>query len=433
MPTYEEPRSSEATRYAALLSLPDELILNIINQLPPLPRPRQKTLIALTATCRQLRRSATEILLLHPVVDVRNVHLLVRTYLQYPDLARQATGLEFTTRENATVSEPSFLLSLSVPGKPCAKACYGIINKTSMSARGKKEWRRQISWGYQDAYICVLLVMLPKLEELRCGTGVMSNLDILTHIFHMDDKHDSEYVRDAFATVSSRLQCLEIPLAWYEEPYSFPCSLQNLRGCSSLKHLTMPSEALVSSLWDDMIEAAYKFFHLGVMPPAHLNWESPEMLPKNLETLTLSIRHKYQATALSVALCHLLCTMLVFKSCPKMRRITLYFHHRSTANIFQKESMPILNGPATGLGVEIVVQVRDTVTLAALSKIIPWPPISSNFAASETELMLYDIRGLLREMSRDMYRRSAIDGLRLRFVHGSERGRIKNGKNGICS
>jgi hypothetical protein len=430
MGTYEGPRSSEATHYAALLSLPDELILNIINQLPPLPRPRQKTPIALTATCRQIRRAATEILLLHPVVDVRNVHLLVRTYVQYPELARQATGLEFTTRENATVSEPSFLLSRSVPGKPYAKACYSIINKTSISARGKKDWRRKISWGYQDAYICILLVMLPKLKELHYGTGVMNNLDILTHIFHMDDRRDNEYVREAFATVSSRLQCLETPLTWYEEPYSLPCSLQNLRGCSLLKHLTIPSEALVSSLWHDVMGAAYKYFHLGLMPPAHLDRESREMLPKNLETLTLSIRHKYQATALYAALCHLIGTMLVFKSCPKMRRITLYFHHWSTADIFRKESMPTLNSPAVGMGVEIVVQVQDTLTLAALSKIIPWPLISSDSAASDAELMVCDIRGLLREMSREIYRRSAGDGLRLRFVHGSG-SRIENGKSGM--
>jgi hypothetical protein len=120
-----------------------------------------------------------------------------------------------------------------------------------------------------------------------------------------------------------------------------------------------------------MMEAAYKFFHLGLMPPALLYGDSRERLPKNLETLTLSIRHKYEATALYAVLCHLLGMMLVFKLCPKMRRITLYFHHRSTANIFRKESMLILNGPATVLGVEIVIQVRDTVTLTALSKIIP--------------------------------------------------------------
>jgi hypothetical protein len=433
MAIYEGTRSSEATHYAALLSLPDELILNIINQLPPLPRPRQRTLIALTAICRQIRRSATEMLLLHPIVDVRNVHLLVRTYLQYPELARQATGLEFTTRENATVSEPFFLLSRSVPGKLYAKACYGIINKTSISARGKKDWRRKISWGYQDAYICILLVMLPKLKELHYGTGVMNNLDILTHIFHMDDRRDNEYVREAFATVSSRLQCLETPMTWYKEPPSFPCSLQNLRGCSSLKHLTMPSEALVFSFWFGLREAAYKLILFRPMPPASLDRESHGRLPKNIETLTLSIRHKCQTRALHAALRHLLGRMLAFKLCPKMRRITLYFHHQSTADEFRKERMPIFNGPATELGVEIVVQVRDTVTLTALSKIIPWPLISSNFAASETELMVCDIRGLLREMSREMYRRSAVDGLGLRFVHGSERDRNENGKNGMRS
>jgi hypothetical protein len=92
--------------------------------------------------------------------------------------------------------------------------------------------------------------------------------------------------------------------------------------------------------------------------------------------------------------------------------------------------MLILNGPTTVLGVEIVVQVRDTVTLTALSKIIPGPLIRSNFAASEMELMVCDIRGLLREMSREMYRRGAGDGLRLRFVHGSG-SRIENGKNGM--
>jgi hypothetical protein len=106
----KKQHTSRSKHMARLLSLPNELILAIFDQLPPIPRPRQKTLVALTATCKHIRPLAREQLLVQPVIDVHRVHLLVRIYLRYPELVNRATSLEFSVDQQKDVpfGEPNF-------------------------------------------------------------------------------------------------------------------------------------------------------------------------------------------------------------------------------------------------------------------------------------------------------------------------------------
>jgi hypothetical protein len=129
-------------------------------------------------------------------------------------------------------------------------------------------------------YVCILVVMLPKLKALLLGTALVSHFGILASLFYMDEKRDDEYVCKAFAAMSSRLQCFETPLVWYKWPRRFPCSLQSLRRCTSPKHLTLPDTALMASVWQEMGEAIHNSVQLGHTHPVNLNLKSREGLPK---------------------------------------------------------------------------------------------------------------------------------------------------------
>jgi hypothetical protein len=394
-------RSKPTTR---LLSLPNELILAIFDQLPPLPRPRQKTLLALTATCKHIRPLAREQLLVQPVSDVHHVHLLVQNYLRYPELVNRAISLEFSVdqQKNVALGEPNYFVTLKlVPDNACVEACHHFINTTSISERGKLEWIRDITRRYQRAYVCILLVMLPKLKALLLGTALVSHFGILANLFHMDGKHDNEYACEAFAALCPQLQCLETPLTWYKEPRRLPCSLQSLRRCTSLKHLTLPDTVLMDSLWQEMGEAIHNSVQLGQGYPANLNPKSRERLSESLETLTLSIRDKYSTSHFAGAVGYMLDVMRVFKTNPNLRMITFYFHHRSTAENFRKEDMLLVVTYATKIGVQVVIQAQD---IARLGKALhdPHPTLhmktSSEVGPSEAELMVYETRGLAKEI-----------------------------------
>jgi hypothetical protein len=389
---------------ARLLSLPDEVILAILNQLPPLPRPRQKTLLALVATCKRIQPLARDQLLVQPVIDVHHVHLLVQNYLRYSELVNRANSLEFSVNQQQFVplGEPYFYLRLkSVPNNACVEACHHFINTTSISQRSKSEWIRDISRRYQRAYVCILLVMLPNLKELLLGTALASHFAIMASLFHMDDQRDDEYVHEVFAAIASQLQYLETPLIWYKEPRQFPCSLQNLRKCTSLKHLTLPDTALMASVWQEMREAMHKSTHLGQAYPANLNPDARERLPKSLETLTLSISHNSSTSFLATSVGYLLDMMQRFKTNSNMRVITFYFQHRSTAEQFRNEDMLLVAKYATEIGVQVVVQVQDT---ERLGKALQGPQTLHHLESkpdvgpSETELIVYEIRGLAREI-----------------------------------
>jgi hypothetical protein len=350
----KKQHTSRSKHMARLLSLPNELILAIFDQLPPIPRPRQKTLVALTATCKHIRPLAREQLLVQPVIDVHRVHLLVRIYLRYPELVNRATSLEFSVDQQKDVpfGEPNFFHTLKlVRDNACVEACHHFINTTSISERGKAEWKRNITQRYERVYVCILVVMLPKLKALLLGTALVSHFGIPASIFYMDEKRDDEYVCMAFAAMSSRLQCLETPLVWYKWPHRFPCSLQNLRRCTSLKHLTLPDTALMASVWQEMGEAIHNSVQLSHTHPANLNLKSRERLPKGLETLTLSIRDKYSTSNLAGAVGYLLDMTRIFKANPNMKMITFYFHRRSTAQHFRKEDMPLVITYARKIGV----------------------------------------------------------------------------------
>jgi hypothetical protein len=403
--TMNRKEHTPGPKYAArLLSLPNEVILAILNQLPPLPRPRQKTLLALTATCKRIRPLARDQLLVQPVIDVHHVHLLVQNYLRYPELVNRANSLEFSVDQQQVVplGEPNFYLTLKlVPDKACVEACYHFIKTTAISQKGKSDWIRDISRRYQRAYVGILLVMLPNLKELLLGTALVSHFGILVSLFHMNDKHDNEYVREVFEAMTSQLQCLETPLIWYKEPRRFSCSLQNLRKCTSLKHLTLPDTALMASVWQEMREAMHKSAHLGQAYPANLNPEARERLPKSLETLTLSISHNNSTSTFAGAVGYLLDMIQIFRTNPNMRVLTFYFHHHSTAEHFRKEDLPLVAKYATVIGVQVVVRVQDT---ESLGKALQGPPTlrrlesKPDVGPSKAELMVYETRGLAREI-----------------------------------
>jgi hypothetical protein len=201
-----------------LVTLPEELLLCIIDEFPQLPRHRRNALLSLPQTCRYLRRITLKMLWTQLVVHIYNVHALVRAYLTNPELAEITKSIEIVThvREgyvNKQRSERSHRRALArfAPDldEPFREACIRIIEGTSISAQGKQDCIFDLGHDYPNAFTCVLLSMLPTLSCLLLGTGEISHFPFLKALSERDyfrDHPDNLLLMGTF--IPSRSICL---------------------------------------------------------------------------------------------------------------------------------------------------------------------------------------------------------------------------------
>jgi hypothetical protein len=121
------------TRTKHLLDLPNELLLDVLNNLRILPRQRRTDLIPMVLVCRRFRPLATETLLLQLVVHTYNTHLLVHTYLQYPAITARVYSIELLThgpwisKRKATLAPNLWIYTLLNLDDQFKTACTTII------------------------------------------------------------------------------------------------------------------------------------------------------------------------------------------------------------------------------------------------------------------------------------------------------------------
>jgi hypothetical protein len=79
---------------ATILGLPDELLLEIIDHLPFLPRDRRSKLVKLAAVNRRMGNIATDLPHKNLLVNIQDLKLLLDLYIAKPYLADKVTGLD---------------------------------------------------------------------------------------------------------------------------------------------------------------------------------------------------------------------------------------------------------------------------------------------------------------------------------------------------
>ncbi|KAF2828326.1 hypothetical protein CC86DRAFT_437496 [Ophiobolus disseminans] len=183
---------------ASLLSLPGEILLQVVARVSSIPEEKQRTLKNASLTCRRLQPIAQEVLLEEPCV---NMYLLPSLTLAYaknnrPAQAQRVTTLKIRPREQhgCTCTFQSGQLAVAV--------LNGLRN---------------------------LLAILPKVNTLHLGANRMQDIMPLHYMFldegNMFCTHHGWMTPDApnpiaslpnsfYPELSSRLTGLELPSEW---------------------------------------------------------------------------------------------------------------------------------------------------------------------------------------------------------------------------
>jgi hypothetical protein len=150
-----------------LLQLPDELILMFMHKLPDFPQDRQKEWVTLSKINRRLRALAIEQLLLRPVVHIARARKLIETYMRYPTIVSRVQVLEFHPSSLDLNLQTARRLSTAytdVPDDRCSKLYNRIIDESAVQY--KQIWHEDLASGDPNAYLAILLSMLPNLNSL---------------------------------------------------------------------------------------------------------------------------------------------------------------------------------------------------------------------------------------------------------------------------
>ena len=82
------PERAADTTHCAILTPPDELLLEVVNHLPHLPRDRRSDLLALSAVNKRIGSIAIEQLHTKMYLNIQNIEILLRLYIARPEMAR---------------------------------------------------------------------------------------------------------------------------------------------------------------------------------------------------------------------------------------------------------------------------------------------------------------------------------------------------------
>ena len=198
-------------------------------------RERQKHLRFVALVCRHFHPIARELLLTTPAVHLRDIPQLVRTYLEHPKLCTQAKTLEFATLSfsediNARVAyNKDFENSINWYSKVESKfkrQCLVFIDAQEVQA--KSDWKAHLlgksCWDIPNAYIALLIALLPNIEELYLGATWQEYFPMLHQCRYgptMDLKcshaTNPTYLNALFRYLIPKLRTLELPVFDWNE------------------------------------------------------------------------------------------------------------------------------------------------------------------------------------------------------------------------
>jgi hypothetical protein len=274
-----------------LLSLPDEVLLQILVETPSIPEENQRTLKNIALTCRGFHPIAREALLATPCVRMNLINDLLDLYRKYPTFAMKPTTLEIRAADVDTCT----------CGFQAGRAAVAIII------------------GFK-----ALMQLLPNVHTLLLGANRLKDIPAFHFLFLEKGKifcsHHSTTFPDQpnpisalpdsfYPDLSGQLKTLELPAEWAqtwngrEKKYHNVYMVWNLNNMASLTHITVPDRAL-ASLWQ-VTGTAY--------------------LPPTLEKLTVSHVHANEISPLLKQLLDNICESRR-QDTPNLRRIDVWTH-----------------------------------------------------------------------------------------------------------
>lgn len=319
-----------------LLQLPTELLLAIVEQLPALPKDRRKELVKLTRVCRSLRPLAQELLQTKPLVHADKARGLVRAYFKHPVLAAKARTLELLSPKASfhiekSKGDPPKTKIGRLPGMTKGettlfqRSCSTLTTRLELPLPLELSLTADLARHEPNAYLALLLGMMPNLQELLLGSKqYQSGLGAFHPLFDgalhpTSEQTQTTYLGTILARLAPRLRRLELPAEYvFGIETDRLSAVFDLRRCSALTHVTLPQEALMQT------NPAQ-----GAMTPRP--WEK---LPTSLQGLTIAVDSCYALEALGD---HLKPAKAIL---PKLSRIEIYANMQPPAK-YNKDTYPL--------------------------------------------------------------------------------------------
>jgi hypothetical protein len=272
----------------------------ILLQIVALPEDKQRALKHVMLTCKQLLPVAKETLLIEPCVQLHRIHALNHRYKKHPELASKVTTLELRANDQE--------------GCVCTHQ-NGIIAYSAL--RG----------------FSALIRLLPNLTTLLLGANQLKDITPLhfllaprgslfcPHHGFTAPRHPHPIATlpsHFYPAIASRITSLELPVVWTQQwnkdhyTNSVDVSWQ-LRGFTSLKHLSLPYPAFYGAINEDDLANE-------MMP-----------FPETLTSLTIS---KLCGCTLRRLLWCLYVMIVVHNKGQELSRIDIWCNKRATPEIY---------------------------------------------------------------------------------------------------
>jgi hypothetical protein len=292
---------------AAILKLPDELLLDIANNVDVI------SLHGFALTCRRMRPIAQEALVRNATLSPINIWKLVETLQAHPGLAIALTHLRLgpMTQEHAiNMIETSEAHETQADHSTCCDIIPGLYPHTDKSA--SKDSKARVD-NFYSAGLVVLIALAKNLTAISTGTNSIDTIPVMRILFNNDNASTLCWYEQARSQLEDRLEELNVVIDPWLDRHRLPlsrCPIQpmNLSHLGRLKRLVAPP-ANIYSLQDK---------------PGNWTPSDPcRVLPHSIESIRLTrISADFEVRWLS--------SLLRFvNSCPGLREIGLQFPYNT--------------------------------------------------------------------------------------------------------
>jgi hypothetical protein len=321
-----------------VMQLPDELFLEVLDHIPGLPRERQKTIINLSLTCKRFRPICLETLLVHPVLKISHVAHLIHRYFLNPACISKVQTLEIISATPTTFQPHTVGGTFLAPEKSHIFAsrkfqhfCTNIIYTCTSSPQKQSTWIENLKNYSFDAYLGILLAMLPNLQSLLLGPNFLHYYPVFNPLI-CDRAYEQNGVLCALETqtpyldnvlnhLQQNLSSLELPVLWNIKDMVYSPQDEHVEARNIQNHLA-PISSQSLQHFTNLRELTLPCFAFGQYRAIRPMWDmqAKSVLPPNLETLRI-------VDAQHVPLAYFLRPILVSAhSLPSLKRVEVYFH-----------------------------------------------------------------------------------------------------------
>ncbi|KAF2786282.1 hypothetical protein K505DRAFT_399473 [Melanomma pulvis-pyrius CBS 109.77] len=362
-----------------VFQLPDELLLKVLQQLPGLPRARQRDILNTSLTSKRLRPIAIEVLLVHPVIHLSRVAQLAHLYFRNPNLIPRVRTVELMS---ATVkTNPDFVTKNMrlIDGMEYLDREYQqfwghLIDGCTTTASSRAHWARDLENFDCAAYLGLLLAMLPNMSELLLGPNFLHYYPILNPLICDPEserngilsptRSSTPYLDDVFDVLRRKLVALEFPVSSYVTSKVYNPVTRMSRVWNIHSHLGPMSHLRFAQLRSLTIPCFMLGQYRAILP----RWRIHTMLPETLEVLRV-----VDAFHLPIR-CFLRAILEWPKTSPALKRVEVYFHnHPYDADCVKRERG--LHTHARNLGVELYIRHPHPPVLSPRGIFKPIAPI----------------------------------------------------------